>query len=103
MRLTQMTGKIWVGRIKSTISRTSAYFGYINFGVLLLTFYSVSGYKYAPLWLFFFGAIVTVILIGAIDFFLVLPSEQAFNNQQAARHQNPIYEKLKEIQEVVDK
>lgn len=103
MKFTQMQGNIWIGRIKSTISRTASYFGYINFGMLLLTFYSVAGYKYAPLWLFFFGAIVTVILIGAIDYFMILPSEQAFINQQTARHQNPIYEKLKEIQEAVDK
>ena len=97
MNIGQMTGMIWVGRIKLTVTRTAAYFGYINFGLLLLTFYSVTGYKYASLSTFLIGAVATVLVIGAIDYFAVLPSEQAFINQQAARHQNPIYEEIKAI------
>ena len=97
MNIRQMPGTIWVGRIKSTVTRTAAYFGYINFGLLLLTFYSVTGYKYASLSTFLVAAVVTVVSIGAIDYFMVLPSEQAFINQQAARHQNPIYEEIKAI------
>lgn len=101
MKLKQMTGMIWVGRIKSTITRTSAYFGYINFGLLLLTFYSVSGYQYASLSMFLIVAVGSVLAVGAIDYFMVLPSEQAFVNQQAARHQNPIYEAIKEIRKEI--
>lgn len=103
MTLTQMRGRIWAGRIKSTISRTSSYFGYINFGMLLLTFYSVEGYKYAPLWMFLIVSVAALTLIGAIDYFMILPSEQAFINQQTARHKNPIYEKLKEIEKVINR
>lgn len=99
MTLQQLQGRIWLGRIKTTISRTSAYFGYINFVLLLLTFYSVTGYKYASLWLFIVVALVALVTIAVIDFFIILPSEQAFNNQQIARHQNPIYELVKELKQ----
>lgn len=81
MKVVQMSGMIWIGRIKLTFTRTAAYFGYINFGLLLLTFYSVTGYKYATLPTFLIAAVATVITIGAIDYFMVLPSEQAFINQ----------------------
>lgn len=101
MKIAQMPGMIWVGRIKLTITRTASYFGYINFGLLLLTFYSVTGYKYATLSTFLAGAAAAVVTIGAIDYFMVLPSEQAFINQQAARHQNPIYEEIKEIRKAM--
>lgn len=103
MEIKQVTGVIWVGRIKTTITRAAAYFGYVNFGLLLLTFYSVAGYKYAPLWAFLLLAATTFLTIGAIDYFIVLPSEQAFVNQQIAMHQNPIYEAIKEIKEELKK
>lgn len=99
--LQQMQGRIWLGRVKTMVSRTSAYFGYINFGLLLLTFYSVTGYNYAPLWLFVVVALVVLVIIAAVDFFFILPSEQAFSNQQIARHQNPIYELVKEIKQEI--
>ena len=101
MTLQQLQGRIWLGRIKTSISRTSAYFSYINFGMLLLTFYSVTGYRYAPLWLFLAAALAVLITIATIDFFIILPSEQAFINQQFARHQNPIYELVKEIKQEI--
>lgn len=99
----QMRGRVWLGRVKSTITRTSAYFGYINFALLLLTSYSVTGHKYAPLWLFLVVALATLVTIGAIDFFVILPSEQAFSNQQITRHQNPVYELVKEIKQELKK
>lgn len=103
MKLQQMQGTIWVGRIKASISRTAAYFGYINFGMLLLTFYSVVGHEYAPLWIFTGAATAILITIASVDYFIILPSEQAFNNQQIARHQNPIYDTVKEIKEEIQK
>jgi len=97
----QITGRIWLGRLKVTFSRVGAYFGYINFLLLLMTFYSVTGYKYAPLWLFIIGACFGIIVVGAIDYFVMLPSELAFANQQSVRHQNPIYDEIKKINEVI--
>ena len=99
----QIKGVIWLGRIKTTISRVSTYFGYINFGILLLTFYSVTGYKYAPLWLFLVIALILLSIIAIVDFFIILPSELAFSNQQIAKHQNPIYELVKEIKSTIQK
>ena len=95
----QIKGRIWVGRLKVTFSRIGAYMGYINFLVLLLTFYTVKGHEYAPLQSFTVLAAVGIIVIGAVDFFIVLPSEQAFLNEQVAKHQNPMYELVKEINE----
>ena len=93
----QITGRIWLGRLKVTFSRVGQYFSYINFLLILVTFYSITGYKYAPLWLFALVSVVGVTFIGIVDYFVVLPSEQAFMNQQFARHQNPIYDEIKEI------
>ena len=95
----QIRGRIWLGRLKITFTRVGAYFGYINFLLLIMTFYSVTGYKYAPLWLFLCFAMLSMITIGIVDYFLVLPSEVAFGNQQAVRHQNPIYDEIKKIKE----
>ena len=98
----QITGRIWLGRLKVTFSRVGAYFGYVNFLLILMTFYSVTGYKYAPLWLFLISACFGIIVIGAIDYFVMLPSEQAFANQQSVRHQNPIYEDVKDIKKYIE-
>jgi len=95
----QITGRIWLGRVKVTFTRISAYFSYINFLLLIATFYGVTGYKYAPLWLFLVISIIGVVLIGTIDYFIIFPSEVSFLNQQYTRHQNPIYEEIKEIKE----
>lgn len=106
----QIKGRIWLGRLKVTFARVGAYFGYINFVMILLTFYSVTGYKYAPLWLFLIIGVVGIIGIGMIDYFIMLSCEQAFINEQVAKHQNPIYEEImlikkeaKEIKEEIKK
>ena len=99
----QIRGRIWLGRLKIVFTRIGAYFGYVNFLLLIVTFYSVTGYKYAPLWLFVCFAIVIMIVIGIVDYFLILPSEIAFGNQQFVRHQNPIYDEIKEINKKLDK
>ena len=99
----QIEGRIWFGRLKIVFTRTSAYFGYINFFLMLSTFYAVKGYQYAPFWIFVTSALVLIILIGFIDYFLILPSEQAFLNQQCVRHQNPIYDEIKEINKKLEK
>ena len=98
MRLHQIKGKIWLGRAKTAATRTSSYFGYINFVMIILTFYSVTGYKYAPLWAYLTAA-AALLLIAAVDFFILLPSEVSFANQQIARHQSPIYDMVKDIRD----
>lgn len=95
-------GRIWFGRLKVTFSRIGAYMSYVNFIMLLLTFYSVKGHEYASLQLFSVLAGVGIIVIGAVDYFIVLPSEQAFTNEQSAKHQNPVYEMVKEIKEKLE-
>lgn len=101
MRIKQIEGRVWIGRTKTTFARTSTYFGYINFVMLLLTFYSVTGYRYAPLPVYVVGAVVGVIILGAVDYFIMLPSDVRFNNQQFVKHQNPIYEDVKAIRAAV--
>lgn len=96
-----MDGIVWLGRLKMTFVRTSAYFSYINFFMLLMTFYSVTGYKYAPLPMFLLVAVVAVLVIGTIDYFVILPSDMCFSNQQIAKHKNPIYDEVKEIHNII--
>ena len=93
----QIEGRIWFGRLKIVFTRVSSYFGYINFVLMLSTFYAVKGFEYAPFWMFCVSAFVLIIVIGFVDYFFVLPSEQAFLNQQCVRHQNPIYDEIKEL------
>ena len=93
----QIRGRIGIGRAKVTFARIGSYVGYINFMMLLLTFYSIKGYEYAPLWIYLIIALIGIITLGAIDYFVMLPCETAFGNEQWAKHQNPIYEEVKAI------
>lgn len=98
----QMKGMLWLGRLKMTFVRTSAYFGYINFFMLLMTFYSVNGHRYAPLSVFILGAALAVLVIGMVDYFVILPSDVCFTNQQVTKHQNPMYDEIKEIRKLCE-
>jgi len=102
-KICQMKGILWIGRLKMTFVRTSAYFGYINFFMLLMTFYSVTGHRYAPLSIFIFSAAISILIIGAIDYFIILPSDICFTNQQFTKHQNPIYDEIKVIRKLCDR
>lgn len=93
----QIKGRIGIGRLKVTFGRIGTYVGYVNFTMLLLTFYSIKGHEYAPLWVYLIIALIGIIILGAFDYFIMLPCEQAFGNEQVAKHQNPIYEEIKDI------
>lgn len=66
-----------------------------------MTFYSVTGYNYAPLPMFLFVAVVAVLVIGTIDYFIILPSDICFSNQQIAKHKNPVYAEVKAIHNII--
>lgn len=97
MKIRQIKGRIWIGRVKVTFSRIGAYISYINFLMLILTFYTVKGHEYAPLWVFILLAIIGIVGLSAFDYFFMLPCEIAFQNEQAVKHQNPIYDMLGEM------
>lgn len=99
----QICGRVWLGRAKVTFTRIGAYFSYINFLLLIITFYSVTGYKYAPLWLFLIVSVIGFSLLGVFDYFVVLPSEVSFLNQQFVRHQNPIYDAVVQLRKDLEK
>lgn len=96
-KIRQIKGQIWIGRLKVVFSRIGAYVSYINFTMLVLTFYTVKGHEYAPLEIFIIVAILGIIVVAAFDYLIMLPCETAFGNEQAAKHQNPIYEEVKAI------
>lgn len=98
----QIKGHIWLGRVKVVFARESTYFGYVNFLLMLTTFYVVKGYAYAPFWAFGVAAAFGILLMGIFDYFIVLPSEQAFLNEQFAKHQNPLYEEIKTIKSGIE-
>lgn len=95
--LRQIRGRIGIGRAKITFARIGTYVGYVNFSMLLLTFYSIKGYEYASLEIFIIIAVIGLISIGMFDYFVMLPCETVFSNEQTAKHQNPIYEEVKAI------
>lgn len=96
-QLKQIEGQIWFGRAKVTFSRIGSYMSYANFLMLILTFYTVKGHEYASLGIFIIIAIIGIICIGAFDYFIMLPCETAFGNEQWVKHQNPVYDEVKEI------
>ena len=98
----QIKGRIWFGRAKVIFARVSTYFGYVNFLLMLSTFYVVKGYVYAPFWIFVLVAVLGIFLIGIFDYFIALPSETAFINEQAVKHQNPMYEEIMRIKEDIE-
>ncbi|OYT63832.1 hypothetical protein B6U67_01820 [Methanosarcinales archaeon ex4484_138] len=97
IKLKQINGRVSFGRIKVVFSRLGAYVGYVNFAILLMTFYSVKGYKYAPLWLYIVITIAGILCLGLFDYLIVMPCEIAFQNEQAVKHQNPIYNEIEKI------
>ena len=103
----QIKGRIGIGRAKVTFARIGAYIGYVNFLILILTFYTVKGHEYASLEIFVITAIIGIIAIGTFDYFVMLPCEIVFSNEQTAKHQNPIYEEVKaisrEVKEIKEK
>ena len=97
----QIRGRIGIGRAKVTFARLGSYVGYINFTMLLLTFYSIKGHEYASLEIFIIVAIIGLISVGLFDYLVMLPCETVFSNEQTAKHQNPIYEEVKAISKEV--
>ena len=102
-QLRQIKGRIGIGRAKTTFARIGSYIGYINFLILVLTFYTVKGYKYAPLEAYLIIAVIGIIITGAFDYFIMLPCETAFSNEQWVKHQNPIFEEIKLIKKEIKK
>jgi hypothetical protein len=102
-KIKQITGNIHFGRAKVVFSRIGAYFGYINFLIILITFYSVKGHEYAPLWLYFIITVIGLICLGLLDYLIMMPCEIAFSNEQFVKHQNPVYDEIKEIKEILNK
>jgi len=107
----QSKPRLWVGRLQMQLINTqSLYVGMAQSLMMLGMFwYTTAAPNVRPVapWFnfwFFLGLIVVGIMaVMVFDFVFVYPSRQSYLNQQAYKHENPVVEDIKRIDERVNK
>lgn len=96
----------WVGAFQVQVTNSMFYVNLISSGMMVLTFWYTAGYqirdRYMPwlnIWMFVAVVAVVVIVVMFMDYKFVYPSRQAFQNEQACKHENPAMEELRAIRE----
>ena len=99
-----------IGGFYNQTMRALAYWSMVNSAILLvlgwdgtvgIALRGVMPWMTFPLFLAAVGGIALLLML--VDFLLVYPAVIAFTNRQAVRHDNPIFDKLVELQAQVGK
>jgi uncharacterized membrane protein len=101
---------IWIGAFQVQIQNSLFYMNLVFMSMSVMTFWYTAGYQvsstYAQ-WLtlpIFVGFVVLLfIIVMIVDYKIILPSRQAFQNEQACKHENPAMYVLLDIQDRVVK
>lgn len=95
----------WIGALQVQISSSMFYMNLVSTGMMILTFWYTAGYQirnqfahWFNLWVFVGIVIVIFAAVMVLDFVFVLPSRQAFTNEQTCKHENPAMDALVDIQ-----
>lgn len=103
--LKQSKKPIWIGALQVQLSNSLFYMNVVFMGMSVMTFWYTAGYQVADAmfpWLtlpIFVGFVVLVfIIVMLLDYKIILPARQAFQNEQACKHENPAMEALLDIQ-----
>lgn len=94
----------WLGAVQVQITSTFFYVSVVNTILLAITFWYTAGYRiqrfvpWANIWIFLGSAIVLFLIVMIIDFKFILPARQAFQNEQACKHENPAMDSLNRIE-----
>lgn len=97
----QTKGRMWLGGLQVQVSNSMFYMNLISTAMMILTFWYTAGYqiqgRYAQwlnLWMFIGFVILVFVAVMILDYIFVLPSRQAFTNEQACKHENPAMDEL---------
>jgi len=96
---------VQIGGFQVQIGNALFYMNLVFMSMSVMTFWYTAGYQvssaYMP-WLtlpIFVGFVVLLfIIVMILDYVIVLPARQAFQNEQACKHENPAMEALLDIQ-----
>ena len=107
--LKQSKPRIWLGGVRDMIQRSQTYYSIFNVILLLITTYTVREVTiktYLP-WFNFWHLIavifVIIILIILLDHKLIYPSQIAFHQHEAWKHESPVRKEFKKINERLDR
>lgn len=101
----------WVGTFQVQLMNSGIYTQFVSITMMMLTFWYTAGYpirdKYFP-WLNmweFIGTLAVVIwvVIPYLDYKFILPSRQAFINEQSLKHNNEAMNKINQLAEDMKK
>lgn len=96
----------WIGAFQVQVMNSFFYLNLISSAMMILTFWYTAGYqiadKYFPWLSLRMFVLVVIILFGLImfiDYKFILPSRQAFINNQSFKHENEAMIAIRDIQE----
>lgn len=107
MSIFKQSGKhiLPLGGVLVQIQNSMFYLNLISTGMMLLTFWYTAGYQIQQeymnwLTIYWFALIIVAIflIVMLVDFNFILPSRQAFLNEQSCKHENPAMEAIWDIQ-----
>lgn len=100
----------WLGGTYSQTFRTLGYWSLINSIVILTLGWDGwigntirSWFPHITLLMFFLIVVGIALVISIIDLLIVYPAYVAFTNKQAVKNENPVYEKLINIEKEIIK
>jgi hypothetical protein len=92
----------WLGALKMQGARAMFYVGLPQTPLIAIAA-APQIQRVAPwlsVWMILLGFVLYYVVIGMwLDYVLVLPSETAYNNRQAYKHQNPFQADMAEVKE----
>lgn len=112
MRLFLQSDKIpfWMGAVQVQFTNSLIYVSVYNTIALSLTFWYAAGYQmaqeYAPwfsLWLYLTVLVACFAVTLFIDYKFMFPARIKYVNEQTCRHENPAMDKLREIENQLDR
>lgn len=78
------------GNASTVLGMMGFIFGASSWFMLATNYFNI----HPPIWLFYIFLFVSLVAIMFLYYMLVIPSVISFSNEQACKHQNPIYQDL---------
>jgi hypothetical protein len=107
--LQQRTSSKWWGIIKLLVAQISPYLSWLNLALVgVMSFYTTISPIFLsfgiviPFWLFTIVLILVVIALAIVEWVFMMPSFYGANNRQWWEHDNPMKEKMEELEKKID-
>jgi hypothetical protein len=93
-----------LGAAKDLAMRSAFYITLLNFAQISVTAYYTTLRYYLPFNFYVYFALLVVLIMAmmAFEYFVMMPSQIAWLNEQMYKHQNPIVKDLRRIEKRLD-